>query len=306
VPPRGSTTRTETILGVRVSTKGAGEPTILTPTGPRLILGRADPWKTKDKFVKLSIIKILAAALSVALIVPAALALVPSAPASSPLSVTGSKWTVTSGPTTGSKPWPPEGGPLPTVSWTGKIEPALGSGQGGSISKVEFVCPGGNVEVPATSVMGAANGASFTIDIKQSALTGTHCSKQLKVTFDMTGGGPVQEYVTIFTPTAFSVPSLDYGAFGQLPPYELALPVKILDRFGAVNESYFGEVVVSAQAEGGGGVKLNGSWGEAIVTVTDGVGSILVDASRVQSGALVTFNLSAARTDPSRTSITRQ
>lgn len=81
--------------------------------------------------------------------------------------------------------------------------------------------------------------------------------------------------------------------------------MKVVDRFGAVNESYNGEVVISAQSDGGG-VKLDGTCGQAVVTIMDGLGSFDVDASAVPSGGLVIFDLSPQRTDPYRSSIERQ
>lgn len=245
--------------------------------------------------------RLLALTLSIGVALPVALALVSGTKAhasATRASVAVSTWTVTGGPTTGTKPFP--GGTVPSVSWTGKIDPPLGAGVTAGICSVVFVCPGTNQVVDIGNVMGGAQGASFTIDIKQSALTGTHCSKELKVCFcgDLLG----EECVILRSPTAFAVPVIDFGGLVRLPQYEVPVAVQVLDRFGAVNESYYGEVVIAAHSESGG-VKLNGSWGKGVVDISAGVGELLIDATRATSGALVTFDLSAERTDSYRTSI---
>jgi len=209
-------------------------------------------------------------------------------------------WTVTGGPTTGTKPFP--SGTVTSVLWTGKINPPLGSGVTGSIGSVTIVCAGNDETVAARDVMGGAQGASFTIDVKQSAVTGK-CSKVLRVCFELSSGG--EECVTLAIPAMLNTPTIDYGTFGQLPAYEVELAVKVVDRFGAINASYNGEVVIVAQSDGGG-VKLDGTWGQAVVTIVDGVGTFDVDASTVPPGGLVMFDLSAQRTDPYRSSIERQ
>lgn len=244
--------------------------------------------------MKLSIVKPIAAALAMALAIPLAFAIASTTSAS----VTASTWTVSSGPTLGTTPFP-SGGTHASVSWTGKIDPALGTGEGGNISSIKVVCTSGADEViAATDFAGAAQGSSFTIYIKQSALQG-NCSKQLKVTYQLSNG---QESVTVYSPATLNTAVIDYGQLVYLPSYEVQFTVKVVNHLGAVNESYNGEALIVAQSREGG-VKLNGTWGTAVVPIADGLGSLAVDASTVPSGALVIFDLSAERTDPYRTSI---
>ncbi|MEX1025059.1 MAG: hypothetical protein WD226_08270 [Planctomycetota bacterium] len=231
-------------------------------------------------------------------VVLTALAVVPSATAGMPATST-STWKVTSGGTLGTTPFP-SGGTVPSVSYQGKIDPPLAPRVGGTLDSITVVCAGEDQQLLPTDFAGAAQGASFTIQFKQSALEGK-CSNTLTACYDMTYG---KEYVTLLAPTAFNTAVIDPGNLTHLPPYAAEVAVQVVDVTGALDTSYNGEVVVEAKSEGGG-VKLDGAWGQAVVTIEDGAGSLLVDASNVPSGKLVTFELDAARTDKYRTSIER-
>jgi hypothetical protein len=212
-------------------------------------------------------------------------------------------FTITSGPTQSMKQF--GDGQFPAVSIAGKIDPALPSGIIGNITSIELQdcapSPPGGVGVDPADFMGGANGASFTMDVKRSALPAS--CKSAKITY--TTQGSVTYEVTFANPIYRKTAVIDFGAFTVVSGGVLyTLDVNVLEQNGSLDTGFTGSVHVTSSSLMGSRMKLNESYGTAIVVVVDGIGTLKLQCVNAVSGDTIILDLTSTdgRLNASRSS----
>jgi hypothetical protein len=96
---------------------------------------------------------------------------------------------------------------------------------------------------------------------------------------------------------------VECGALSTLPLSMSSLSIRVVDHRGLLNQSYNGTVYVNAFSIGGSVVKIDGKFGNGVVSIFEGLGTFAVDATHAIPGDTVYFETISDRLDTVRSAI---